>query len=165
VVHFERDWEGGFKSAEQYPPDAYAVVGTHDMAPLAGFAGGRDLQLRYEVGLLSEEALRAGLQGRRSDWERLKARLQREGFTTEPGEAEIPYVCRALIQFLYRSPCVLAGVSLDDLAGEREPVNVPGVGPQQHASWSRRMTMTLEEIVGSPAIAEMVRADAPQGAG
>lgn len=157
VVHFERAWDGGYKPADHYPPEAYAVVGTHDMAPLAGFAEGRDLQLRKHVGLIpDEDSLQQALEQRRIDWERLKARLLQEGFAIEQGKDEIPSACRALIQFLYRSPCAMAGVSLDDLAGEREPVNVPGVGQDRHQSWTRRMTISLEEIIASKAIRDVL---------
>lgn len=155
VVHFEREWDGSYKPADRYPHDAYAVVETHDMVPLAGFAEGRDLRLRKQVGLITnEESSRLALERRGVDWECLKARLRQDGFAIEQGKDEIQSVCQALIQFLYRSPCAMVGVSLDDLAGEREPINVPGVGPERHASWSRRMTMTLEEIVDSSVIRE-----------
>lgn len=157
VVHFERDWDGGYKPADHYPPEAYAVVGTHDMVPLAGFAVGRDLQLRKHVGLIpDEDSLQQALEQRRLDWERLNARLLQEGFAIEQGKDEIPSACRALIQFLYRSPCAMAGVALDDLAAEREPVNVPGVGQDRHQSWTRRMTISLEEIIASKAIRDLL---------
>jgi 4-alpha-glucanotransferase len=48
---------------------------------------------------------------------------------------------------------VLVAASLDDVAGEHERVNVPGVPLEQHPSWSRRMHRTIEELVSSGALA------------
>jgi 4-alpha-glucanotransferase len=50
--------------------------------------------------------------------------------------------------FLAGSASVLVGVALDDVAGEREPVNLPGTGPAQFPSWQRRMACTLEQLQG-----------------
>ena len=46
---------------------------------------------------------------------------------------------------------MLVGVSLDDLAGETEPVNMPGLRPEEFASWTRRMRRTLAELRADPA--------------
>ena len=51
--------------------------------------------------------------------------------------------------FLWSTPAQLVGLSLDDLAGEVEPVNVPGVGPDRFASWTRKMRADLETITTS----------------
>jgi hypothetical protein len=51
--------------------------------------------------------------------------------------------------FLWSTPAQLVGLSLDDLAGEVEPVNVPGVGPERFASWTRKMRSDLEAITTS----------------
>ncbi|MBC7897230.1 MAG: hypothetical protein H7066_17570, partial [Cytophagaceae bacterium] len=51
--------------------------------------------------------------------------------------------------FLRRTPSWLVGLSLDDLAGEVEPVNLPGVGSDRWPCWTRRMTMSLDEMSGS----------------
>jgi len=158
VVHFERDWEGGFRQSNQYPSDAYAVVGTHDMVPLAGFAQGRDLQLRRQIGLIpSEEAFQAAMERRQRDWIALKARLKEEGLIVDDQGSDVSAVCGALIAFLAKSPSRMIGISLDDLTGETEPVNLPGVGPEICPSWSRRMTKPLKEILASQSICDAIR--------
>ncbi len=162
VVHFEREWDGTFKAASTYPASAYTVVGTHDMVPLAGYVEGRDLELRRQVGLIpDEEALRQAMVRRGEEWGRLKDRLRQEGLAIEQGDKEIESACRALVKFLYASPSCMVGISLDDLAGEREPVNVPGVGQDRHPSWSRRMKMSLEEITSSSFLRGAQEAERP----
>ncbi|MHB1224921.1 MAG: hypothetical protein ACYC2G_12915, partial [Gemmatimonadaceae bacterium] len=41
---------------------------------------------------------------------------------------------------------------LDDLAGETQPVNMPGLDALQFSSWTRRMRRTLGELRADPAV-------------
>ena len=38
------------------------------------------------------------------------------------------------------------GIYLEDLVGEREPVNLPGVASELFQSWTRRLSHSLEAI-------------------
>jgi 4-alpha-glucanotransferase len=112
-----------------------------------GLLGGR-LELRHAIGadapgadLVSEQRARA------AERASLVAALRDDG---ELPEAEAPVadaeLVRAAHTFLARSPARLVALSLDDLAGETEPLNLPGVPVERHRSWSRRMAKPLDEI-------------------
>jgi 4-alpha-glucanotransferase len=57
-------------------------------------------------------------------------------------------IVAAVHRFLCSTPAILVGISLDDLAGETEPVNLPGVSAEHFESWTRRMRTPLPELIG-----------------
>jgi 4-alpha-glucanotransferase len=149
VLYFERDEDGGFRSPRHYPRTALATANTHDLAPLAGWWRGRDLVLRRAVGLLHDDDALAEAEAERArDRDALVALLVEEGILHDATTRDVSELAvRAGVHtLLRRSPSWLVGLSLDDLVGETEPVNVPGVGPDGFPSWQRRLSVTLEEM-------------------
>jgi 4-alpha-glucanotransferase len=157
VLYFERGNGGSFNSADRYTPQALATANTHDMATLAGFWEGRDVELRADVGLLKPGDVRAAREERVRDRRELLRALSKAGVldkrvdpNAEDPQISIAELRGAVHDFLALTPSVLVGVALDDIAGELDPVNVPGVGPDQHPSWTRRMTKSLERLREDP---------------
>ena len=152
VLRFERDADGSFRPAERVPGRALATLGTHDLPPLPGFLSGVDLALRRSAGALgSDEELAAARAERDAERAALEGRLRQDGLLGDapPDAGEL---VRASHAFLARTPAVLVAASLDDLAGEEEPVNLPGVPIERHRSWSRRMQRALEELARCPEV-------------
>jgi 4-alpha-glucanotransferase len=154
VLLFERERSGSFRPSSRYSRRALVTANTHDLPPVACYWRGRDLDIRRSAGAIeSDAALRDARARREQDRRALMRRLVREGVlpsTTEPVTSEEP--CAAVYAFLCRSPAPLLGVSLDDLARETEPVNVPGVRQDRYPSWTRRMRLSIEELRGSPSV-------------
>lgn len=159
VLYFERD-RRGFKPASRYPAMALATANTHDMPTLAGFWTERDIELRRQVGLVrTPQALAGEQRARTKDKSALLQRLELEP-PRHYEEAHFPRRLTARVhEFLCSTPAVLVGQSLDDLSGEVEPVNVPGVGPDVYPSWRRKSRMTMEEISWSFAVDDAMRCD------
>ncbi|MDB4915524.1 MAG: treZ [Gemmatimonadetes bacterium] len=151
VQVFERDFHSGrFRPASEYPRMALATVNTHDLPPLVGWAEGRDVALRTEVGDLSDPAVASQMfDARRRDVDALVASLVEAGLL--PQDAHNGVASDALIMavhaFIRRTPSALVGLSFDDLALESAPVNIPGVWQDKYPSWSRRMRATLETLL------------------
>jgi 4-alpha-glucanotransferase len=160
VLVFERDFHTGrFRPAEEYPRLALATVNTHDLPPLVGWLEQRDIILRGEVGDLSDpEQQRAMRDGRTADRWALIEMLIAAGLLPEPARETVhtESLIAALHAFLRRTPSALVGLALDDLAREREPVNIPGIWQDKYPSWSRRMRETLETLLADPATARML---------
>ena len=141
VQVFERDFHTGrFRPASEYPRMALATVNTHDLPPLVGWAEARDIMLRSEVGDLSDPAVAAAMRAsRQSDLGALISSLIDAGLL--PHDAHQHLTSDALIAavhaFIRRTPSALVGLSLDDLAHESTPVNIPGVWQDRYPSWSR----------------------------
>jgi 4-alpha-glucanotransferase len=150
VTRFEREPDGSFRAAERYPQRALATLGTHDLPPLPGFLSGADLALRRASGALdSDAALAEARVEREAERAMLVRRLQQDGLLAEP-VPDAGEIVRAAHAFLARAPSLLRAASLDDLAGEEEPVNLPGVPIERHRSWSRRMARPFEELARCP---------------
>ncbi len=162
VLLFERDARGGFKAARQVSGRALVTANTHDLPSLAAFWSGRDLELRRELGVITDDASLARARERRETERRaLLRRLEAEGAVLG-AEPDAPGLCAAVYSFLCRTRAPLVGVALDDLAGESEPVNVPGVGPERFPSWTRRLGRGLEALAGDPAVARVLAGLAPR---
>jgi 4-alpha-glucanotransferase len=156
LLYFEREGER-FRASSRYSPRALVAASTHDLAPLAGWWEGRDLLRRREAGQLASDEELAQARGRRgAEREALRRCLVEEGLLAPAADGAEPApgaLCAAVNAFLCRTPAPLVALSLDDLAGEREPVNLPGVPVERHPSWSRKMERSLEEIPAAAAAA------------
>lgn len=149
VMYFEKNGRGKFLPAEKYSDRALVTATTHDHAPLAGYFSGRDLQLRHQIGHLTDDAAAVALAARTKEGVALRERLHEDNCLARVDETEPMILAQAVHHFLRQTPAPLVGLSLDDLVGETEPVNLPGIGPEDYPSWSRRMRMSLEELSDS----------------
>ena len=150
---FERDFATGrFRPAPAYPRMALATVNTHDLPPLVGWMEGRDIMLRAELGDLADSAQADAMrEGRWHDRVALIASLIEAELLPESARENVTSdaLIAAVHSFIRRTPAALVGLSLDDLAHEHTPVNIPGVWQDRYPSWSRRMAKTLEELLAS----------------
>jgi 4-alpha-glucanotransferase len=166
VLYFERTSDGEYRAPSSYERLSLTTANTHDMATLAGFWQGRDVALKRSVGLIeSDEQMKEATKAREQDKRALMRALRDAGcgmrdasapLGARPSEPlRIPHPASLIPQvhsFLCRSPAVLVGLSLDDIVGETEPVNVPGVGPDRYPSWTRRLSVPVEALRGNPEI-------------
>jgi 4-alpha-glucanotransferase len=175
VLYFEREEGGAFKAPRRYPRMALATANTHDLAPLAGWWTGRDVALRREVGqIATDEGAERAETERREERVRLLRLLAEEGLLDpdachgDPGtpgcydERSVRAAVHALVR---RTPSWLVGISLDDVVGEAEPVNLPGVGSDRFSSWTRRLSVPLEALAATPGLEQVLgveRAPAPR---
>jgi 4-alpha-glucanotransferase len=167
VLYFEKTRWGAFQPAGRYSTNALVSAATHDLPPLAGWWLGRDIALRRKLGLLrGRNQVRLALARRARERASLLHRLRSAGLLMVDGrflrrraglEGDamtnlIPpaMVIQAVHRFLAQTPSPLAAIGLDDLLGEVEPVNLPGVPPERFPSWTRRMSRAVEELPGFP---------------
>ena len=172
VMLFERERDGTFRPAASYEPLSLTTADTHDLPTLAGFWEARDIALAARLGRLEDvDAESAALRTRQNDRRLLADRLIADGALMVDGlstaaesapesrEASpdsiekldpLPgatAIVNAVHRFICSTPAVLVGISLDDLAGEVDPVNIPGVSAEHFASWTRRMRTPLPELI------------------
>jgi 4-alpha-glucanotransferase len=158
VLYFETDVKRGrFKPPDTYPRLALTTANTHDMPTIAAFWRELDIDLRAKVGAIpTKRAVEHARRERAAAREALATALIDEGLWPVSDEPTSDLAVReAVHSFIRRTPSWLVGLSLDDLTGEVEPVNLPGVAPDRWQSWTRRMTTSLEEMTES---AEVQRA-------
>ncbi len=150
VLYFERSGRR-FRRAREWSGRALATANTHDLPTLAAYFSGSDLALRRRTGQLPDDAaLETARAERLRDRAALLRRLVAEGLLPRGADPGPESLAAAVAAFLCRTPAPLVGLAVDDLAGEAEPVNLPGVGPDRHPSWTRRLGVGLEELAAHP---------------
>jgi len=142
-------YDAGAQALEPGPhkPDLLAAANTHDMPTLAGYFVGRDIELRAALGLIDAAAAAFGMRRRAESVERTHEEL---------GTSDASGVLDALVERLVRSPAPVVIVSVDDLLGETEPQNIPGVR-DAYPCWRRPMRARLEDLMVDDRIATRVR--------
>ena len=161
LLIFTRDGER-FLRPEEYPRNALVSIATHDLPPLLGFIEGVDIETRRELGVYEDDAShRRALEERAHELRSLRDAIMAAGFTAQD---DVAGIIAAAHGFVARTPCALLLVQMEDLAMEREQVNVPGSG-DSYPSWRRKLSRDLEEIFAAPstdAILRAVRAERPR---
>jgi 4-alpha-glucanotransferase len=92
------------------------------------------------------------LRQRARDVVALERRLLAEGLLAPGAPAgDADALAVGLAAFAARSPAPLVALGIDDLAGEREPINLPGVAEIEYPSWVRRAGRDLRDTFARPA--------------
>ncbi len=136
-------------------PDCLASLGTHDMPLFTAFWKDEDTELLQQLGHLDRD------DARRIDSERgdrrnaLLVYLMKEGLLEEgaPDLEKIVSACHALLAADI-APAMM--VTLEDLWLETRPQNVPGT-TDEHPNWSRRSTLSLEEMMRSATVVDALK--------
>lgn len=168
-LFFERNDDGSFRPPADYPRQALAVVGTHDMPTLQGFWQGGDIDTRAALGLFPTPAqLEAAVIARAEDRIRLLLALQHAGRLPEGigiQAMDLPAMTAelalAIHAWLAGAPAMLLGVQVDDIFGVLEQANLPG-SPAAYPNWRRKLPLAIESWSSDrrwPALAERLRCE------
>lgn len=128
-----------FRPARSYPRRAVACVSTHDLPTFAGWLDGADIAERRNLGQIPPETAAAEHHTRAAEAAELRAALgPRTGDTITDAHA-----------FVAETKSDLVFVQADDLAGERQAVNLPGTD-QERPNWRRRLSVPLDDLFETP---------------
>ncbi|MDQ0836995.1 4-alpha-glucanotransferase [Sphingomonas faeni] len=155
VLWFERDAEG-FVPPSKWSRDAVAMTGTHDLATIAGWWSGRDIDWTWDLGRKSDAPDEpADCAARAEDRTALWSAFDID--TKQPDPEDTAPVVDAAIAHVASAPCALAIIPIEDLAGLIEQPNLPGT-IDEHPNWRRRMPDTTEVLLARPDVAARIDA-------
>lgn len=149
VMYFSKGWNG-FQLPEEYPEQAITVISTHDVAPLAGYWTGKDLDTMFKLGTLPDAAaFQTALDEREHDKADLLDKLKETGCLG--ADAQMPTkadetLLAALHKYGALSRSKLYAVQLENLLGVIDNLNVPGV-TEGYPNWAQKMPVSLEDFL------------------
>ncbi len=133
VLPFEQAPRGQFTPQLQWPDDALATTGTHDLATVAGWLQNRDVEWSRRLGLIDESTEQQWRDDRRKEHEGLRRTLETHYGPLKDDTAVID----AAIGYVGYTKAPLVLVPLEDLLGLEEQPNMPGT-TEGHPNWRRR---------------------------
>jgi 4-alpha-glucanotransferase len=155
LLYFERDRER-FKRPDEYPVQALASATTHDLATIAGFWTGKDIEARREARTIDD----AAYQSQKADRARDKQFLLEALFAAELLPKDYPRVAHdipeltgelhyAIAGYLASTPSLLWLINQEDMTKETAQQNLPGT-TIEYPNWGRKMLWSLEELKRLP---------------
>jgi 4-alpha-glucanotransferase len=133
VMLFERAGNGAFFAPESYRENALVSFGTHDVATFAGWKDQHDLAVKRALGIDPGETN----EQRQGALEALRHALRQRGLET-PDFASVA-------KYLADTPSRLLVISMEDVLGMRDQVNLPGT-TSEHPNWRQRLPVLLEDL-------------------
>lgn len=156
VLWFERAGEG-FKAPQRYPAQALACLASHDLPTFSGWRAGRDIEIAHAIGQVAEKDV-----PRRKAARVGEVRLLDQLAGSE--NADDVTASAAVHRLVASTPSQIMLVQADDLAGEADPLNVPGTD-REWPNWRRRVSVGVEALCESPraqAIIAAVKQERPE---
>src|SRR5580658_8990811 len=156
ILLFERHADGSFAAPDEYPAAALAASGTHDLATIPAWLRGDDLALRDRLGL-ARTPLAQERTARERDRALLVETLVRHGDLAGNERDDETAIVVAANRYLASSPCAIVMGQMDDILGERDPVNVPGTSTE-YPNWRRKLSTSIEALPNDPRLARLCTA-------
>jgi len=156
ILLFERHPDGSFAAPEEYPAAALAASGTHDLATIPAWLAGDDLALRERLGL-ARTPLAQERAVRERDRALLVETLVRHGDLAGNERDDETAIVVAANRYLASSPCAIVMGQMDDILGERDPVNVPGTSTE-YPNWRRKLSTPIEALPNDPRLTRLCTA-------
>jgi 4-alpha-glucanotransferase len=147
VMLFERTHGGEFARPETYRENALVTFATHDLPTFAGWRAARDLALKRALHINPGE----------SDEERRHALDALDHALRARGIDQNDFA--AVTKYLADTPSRLLVISLEDLLGVEQQVNLPGT-TDEHPNWRQPLSVSLEELrdhTSLAAVADVLR--------
>jgi 4-alpha-glucanotransferase len=154
VMLFEREGDGRFRPPEWYPIEALASFNTHDLPSFRGWLQSHDLRVKRAIGIDPGE----------SDEARAWAQECMRWILAERAPAYAADDMAAVAAFLGATPSRLVVLSLEDILGEIDQVNIPGT-VAQHPNWRRKLSAPVEDLESHAGLARVAEAFAQAGRG
>ena len=169
VLWAER-WPGNdwFKNPEDYPLNAFASVGTHDMTPLKMWWFGYEIELYSALGMIkSEEEKIAAYKLREEDRKKLLAALDYndtwpDGVLRKSdylyGEGYPEGMTEAVEAYAARSKSQVFLTQLEDIFEVTELQNLPGTDRDKHPNWRKKLPINLEDYAKDERFVRCIKA-------
>jgi 4-alpha-glucanotransferase len=152
VFYFERDENFNQAPYFNYPAGALVSLSTHDLPTFSGFWQGLDIDERLAIGRIKPEEEIAARSERTTQKAKIIERLVSDGVLPpevahRAWESTVPTdeLHTAVLSFIFRTPCRLAIISLEDLFGDVRQQNLPGTTIER-PNWVTKTRFTVEEL-------------------
>jgi 4-alpha-glucanotransferase len=154
VLWFERDGTR-FRPPQHWSHDAVAMTSTHDLATVAGWWQGRDLDWRGKVGTKGEDEDTIRNHDRVALWDAFRASGSAHG--EMPGIQDGAAAADAAAAHIGHAACTLAILPMEDALALPEQPNLPGT-IDEHPNWRRRLAAPADALLRRPDVASRLAA-------